>query len=156
MADSEFTKPKVGFGFGDEAEKAASPADGVETKKKKVDSSGEDGPKHRRGKLRHRQSKRSKSNAAKVSRDPVDAATAMSHVKRFEGTKFDQSVDVVFHLGVDTRQADQQVRGAVSLPKGIGKAKRVIAFCREDQVAAAKAAGAVEAGGVAGCSGRRA
>lgn len=147
MADTEFTKPKVGFGFGDEAEKApAQAAEGGESKKK-VESSGDDGPKHRKGKLRHRASKRTKANRTKMSSEPVDAATAMSHVKRFDGTKFDQSVDVVFHLGVDTRQADQQIRGAVSLPKGIGKAKRVIAFCKEDEVAAAKAAGAIEAGG---------
>ncbi|MEO1584811.1 MAG: 50S ribosomal protein L1 [Planctomycetota bacterium] len=145
MAESEFAKPKVGFGFGDEPEKSAQPAEGGG--EKKAAPVGDDGPKHRRGKLRHRMSKRSKANVAKASRDPVDAATAMSHVKRFDGTKFDQSVDVVFHLGVDTRQADQQIRGAVSLPKGIGKAKRVIAFCKDDDVQAAKDAGAIEAGG---------
>ncbi|MEL6498799.1 MAG: 50S ribosomal protein L1 [Planctomycetota bacterium] len=145
MADTEFSKPKVGFGFGDEAEKAAAPVEGGD--EKKAAASGDDGPKHRRGKLRHRQSKRSKANAEKASREPVDAATAMSHVKRFDGTKFDQAVDVVFHLGVDTRQADQQIRGAVSLPKGIGKAKRVVAFCKDDDVQAAKDSGAVEAGG---------
>jgi large subunit ribosomal protein L1 len=50
------------------------------------------------------------------------------------------------HLGIDPAQADQAIRGSVSLPKGIGVSKRVIAFCREDVVKAAKAAGAVEAG----------
>jgi len=50
-------------------------------------------------------------------------------------------------LGIDPKQADQLVRGSVSLPHGIGKTKRVIAFCGEDKVEDAKAAGAIEAGG---------
>ena len=51
------------------------------------------------------------------------------------------------HLGVDPRQADQNIRGSISLPHGIGKARKVIAFCDGDDVAAAAQAGAVEAGG---------
>jgi large subunit ribosomal protein L1 len=51
------------------------------------------------------------------------------------------------HLGVNVKHADQMVRGSVSLPKGIGKAKRVIAFCSSDQAKACIEAGAVEAGG---------
>ncbi len=50
-------------------------------------------------------------------------------------------------LGIDPRQADQMVRGSVSLPNGTGKDVRVIAFCDGDAVDAAKAAGAIEAGG---------
>lgn len=74
---------------------------------------------------------------------------AIAKLKSFKKTKFDQSVDIVVHLGIDAKQADQLVRGALALPHGIGKSKRVIAFCREDQVAIAKAAGAIEAGGEA-------
>jgi len=59
---------------------------------------------------------------------------------------FDQTVEMVLHLGIDPKQADQMIRGAVSLPKGIGQAKRVIAFCPDNLVELAKAAGAVEAG----------
>ncbi len=59
---------------------------------------------------------------------------------------FDQTVEVVLHLGIDPKQADQMIRGAVSLPKGIGKIKRVIAFCPEEMAESAKAAGAVEVG----------
>jgi large subunit ribosomal protein L1 len=103
--------------------------------------------KRRKGKLHFKPSKRMKTNFEKASREPMEAASAMAAVKRFQGTKFDQAVDVVFHLGIDTKQADQLVRGSVSLPKGIGKTKRVVAFCTSDQVDAAKAAGAVEAGG---------
>lgn len=106
-----------------------------------------EGEKRRSGKLRHKPSRRVLANREKASKEPMDAASAMAVVKRFEGTKFDQAVDVVFHLGIDTKHADQLVRGSVSLPKGIGKSKRVIAFCPSDVVADAKAAGAIEAGG---------
>jgi len=59
----------------------------------------------------------------------------------------DQTVELVMHLGIDPRQADQMLRGAISLPKGIGKSRSVIAFCDGPLVDEAKEAGAVEAGG---------
>lgn len=59
----------------------------------------------------------------------------------------DQTVEICLYLGVDPRQADQMVRGSLSLPRGTGKTKRVIAFCDEAMAEAARAAGAVEAGG---------
>jgi len=59
---------------------------------------------------------------------------------------FDQTVELVMHLGIDPRQADQMVRGSIALPKGIGRTKRVIVFCPDEMVEAAQAAGAVEAG----------
>jgi len=70
----------------------------------------------------------------------------IKRLKTFAKTKFDQSVDLVCHLGIDSRQADQMIRGSISLPKGIGVSKKVIAFCNEADAAAAKAAGAMEAG----------
>jgi len=78
---------------------------------------------------------------------PVPLDEAIQRLKSYSKTKFDQSVDLVMHLGIDPKQADQAVRGAVSLPKGVGAAKKVIAFVQEGDVAAAKAAGASEAGG---------
>jgi len=72
---------------------------------------------------------------------------AVRTLKQFKKTTFDQSVELNIHLGIDPRQADQLVRGSLSLPHGIGKTKRVIAFCSDDKVEAAKAAGAIEAGG---------
>lgn len=72
---------------------------------------------------------------------------AVKKVKSFKGPKFDQSVEICLHLGIDPKQADQAVRGSVSLPHGIGVDRRVIAFCREDVVPRAREAGAVEAGG---------
>jgi large subunit ribosomal protein L1 len=93
--------------------------------------------------------KRSKrySAAAKNATDkPVSVAEAVKKVKSFNPTKFDQSVNCVVWLGVDSKQADQLIRGAVSLPHGIGKSKKVIAFCEDSDIEAAKTAGAIEAG----------
>jgi large subunit ribosomal protein L1 len=62
------------------------------------------------------------------------------------GTKFTQSVNLVMNLGIDPKHADQMIRGALSLPKGIGKTKRVVAFCDGEDGEKAKAAGAIEVG----------
>jgi large subunit ribosomal protein L1 len=61
--------------------------------------------------------------------------------------KFDETVDVAMCLGVDPRHSDQMVRGAVTLPHGLGKDVRVVAFCKGEKEAEAKEAGADEAGG---------
>lgn len=58
----------------------------------------------------------------------------------------EQTVEISVHLGIDPRQADQMLRGAVSLPKGIGKQRRVIAFCEDSLAEECKQAGAIEAG----------
>ncbi|HSI34671.1 MAG: 50S ribosomal protein L1 [Phycisphaerae bacterium] len=94
-----------------------------------------------------RRSKRYKKAAEKAITAPVAVDAAIEVVKGFPGTKFDQSVELIFSLGIDPKQADQMIRGSVSLPHGIGKAKRVIAFCPPHLVDIAKAAGAIEAGG---------
>ena len=60
--------------------------------------------------------------------------------------KFDETVELHVRLGVDSRHADQQVRGAVVLPNGTGKTVRVLAFCKGNNVDAALAAGADFAG----------
>lgn len=78
---------------------------------------------------------------------PLPLDEAIQKLKTFKATKFDQSVDICLHLGIDAKQADQAVRGSVSLPHGIGAARRVIAFCKDDRVEPAKQAGAVDAGG---------
>jgi large subunit ribosomal protein L1 len=91
-------------------------------------------------------SKRYQKDAEKASSTPVSIDEGIRRLKSFSKTKFDQSVDLVCHLGIDARQADQMIRGSISLPKGIGASKRVIAFCNEADAEAAKAAGAIEAG----------
>jgi large subunit ribosomal protein L1 len=61
--------------------------------------------------------------------------------------KFDETVEIHIRLGVDSRHADQQVRGAVVLPNGTGKSVRVCVFCKEDKYEVAKNAGAEFVGG---------
>ena len=92
-------------------------------------------------------SKRYKEAATKAVADPQPVDKAVEVVKSFKGTKFDQSVELIFSLGIDAKQADQMIRGSLSLPHGIGKAKRVIAFCPDHLVTGALNAGAVQAGG---------
>ncbi len=79
--------------------------------------------------------------------EPVALDKAVDAVKAFKPTKFDQSVELIFSLGIDAKQADQMIRGSLSLPHGIGKSKRVVAFCPEHLAPVATAAGAVRAGG---------
>ena len=91
-------------------------------------------------------SKRYKSEFEKLGKEPVSLAEAVGKVKSFKSVKFDQSVECVLCLGIDPKQSDQLIRGSLSLPHGIGKKKKVIAFCPEEEVEAAIAAGAIEAG----------
>jgi large subunit ribosomal protein L1 len=90
--------------------------------------------------------KRNKAALEKVPQNPVTMDQALEVLKSFPPTKFDQTVELVVWLGIDPEQADQQVRGAISLPKGIGKSYKVIAFVPADMAEVAKGAGAVEAG----------
>ncbi len=91
--------------------------------------------------------KRSNKTFASDNAGPHTAANAVGVLKKFKQPKFDQAVECSMHLGIDPRQADQQLRGAITMPHGTGKTARVVCFCGEDKVEAAKAAGAVEAGG---------
>ena len=69
-------------------------------------------------------------------------ADALLLVKETATAKFDESIDIAVNLGVDARKSDQMVRGAVVLPKGIGKAVRVAVFAQGENVQKAKDAGA--------------
>jgi len=71
---------------------------------------------------------------------------AVKAVKAFKPTKFDPSIELSMHMGIDGKQADQILRGAISLPHGVGASKKVIAFCDGENIDKAKAAGAIEAG----------
>jgi large subunit ribosomal protein L1 len=72
---------------------------------------------------------------------------AVKLLKKMPPTKFDQSVELHLKLGIDAKQSDQSLRGALSLPAGIGRTSKVIAFCPPEMAEAAKKAGALEAGG---------
>ena len=71
-----------------------------------------------------------------------DTADAMELVVKTAPAKFDETVELHVKLGVDSRHADQQVRGAIVLPHGTGKTQRVLVFAKGDKAEAAKAAGA--------------
>jgi len=96
-----------------------------------------------------RRSKRFKKAEEKAQKflTPQTVDAAIAAVKTFDAPKFDQSVELIFSLGIDPKQADQTIRSSISLPHGIGKSKRVVAFCGENLIPAATAAGAIKAGG---------
>ena len=91
-------------------------------------------------------SKRYKKESEQSGKETVSLAAAVEKIKSFKSVKFDQTVECVMQLGIDPKQADQLVRGSISLPNGIGKQKRVIAFCEDSEIEAAQKAGAVDAG----------
>ncbi|GIN72219.1 50S ribosomal protein L1 [Bacillus sp. J14TS2] len=69
-------------------------------------------------------------------------AEAIELAKKVDFTKFDATVDASFRLGIDTKKADQQIRGAVVLPNGTGKTQRVLVFAKGEKAKEAEAAGA--------------
>ena len=71
-----------------------------------------------------------------------DATEALGLVVKTAPAKFDETVELHVKLGVDSRHADQQVRGAIVLPHGTGKTQRVLVFAKGDKAEAARAAGA--------------
>lgn len=71
---------------------------------------------------------------------------ALEIVEKNAKAKFDETVEIHFNLGVDSRHADQQVRGTVILPHGTGKVQRVLAFVKDDRIDEALVAGADFAG----------
>jgi large subunit ribosomal protein L1 len=71
---------------------------------------------------------------------------AVKLLKTLPPTKFDQSVEMHFKLGIDSKQSEQNIRGAISLPAGLGRSRKVVAFCPSEMVEDAKKAGAVEVG----------
>jgi large subunit ribosomal protein L1 len=79
----------------------------------------------------------------KVDSDKVyEPVEALELVKSISTAKFDETVEAAFRLGIDTKKADQQVRGAVVLPHGTGKTKRVLVFAKGEKAKDAENAGA--------------
>lgn len=76
-----------------------------------------------------------------------DLDEAVSLLKKAATAKFDESVELSFHLNVNPKFADQQIRGATVLPFGTGKSKKVLVFAKDHQEEEAKAAGADYVGG---------
>ena len=91
--------------------------------------------------------KRLKAATAKqTDKKPLPLAEAIKVLKSFDPVKFDQTVEVAMHLGIDPKQADQIIRGSIVLPHGIGKSLRVIVFAKGDKATEAEEAGADEVG----------
>jgi large subunit ribosomal protein L1 len=87
--------------------------------------------------------KKQKAFAGKVDSNKLYALTeAIAIIKECANAKFDESIDVAVQLGVDAKKSDQVVRGAVVMPNGTGKTKRVAVFAQGAKAEEAKAAGA--------------
>ncbi|PRO94591.1 50S ribosomal protein L1 [Lactiplantibacillus pentosus] len=90
-----------------------------------------------------KKSKQYQEAAKLVDRDKAyDVTEAVDLVKKMDFAKFDATVEVAFKLNVDTKQADQQLRGAVVLPNGTGKDQAVVVFAKGDKAKEAEEAGA--------------
>ncbi len=99
-----------------------------------------------------RRGKKLRTLMAKIKNDlskagPLPVKQAIATLKQHKRAKFDETVEIHMSLGIDTKQSDQLVRGAVALPHGIGKSVRVLVFTQGENVAKAKAAGADHVGG---------
>jgi large subunit ribosomal protein L1 len=94
-----------------------------------------------------KKSKRYRAAIAKQPQSSLPLDQAVEALKKYDSTKFDQTVEVHLRLGIDPNQADQIVRGSLVLPHGIGKTQRVIVFAKGDAAKAAETAGADEVGG---------
>lgn len=75
-----------------------------------------------------------------------EISEAISILKSQPATKFDQSVELAVRLGIDPKKGDQMVRGSISLPRGIGKTRKVIVFAAGEEAKQAREAGAAEVG----------
>lgn len=89
------------------------------------------------------QSKRNKTMSEKIDREKeYSLEEAIKILKENHKTKFDESVDLAIRLGVDPKKSDQNVRGSVTLPGGLGKKVRVLVFAKGEKAEEAKSAGA--------------
>jgi large subunit ribosomal protein L1 len=93
-----------------------------------------------------KKSKRYETMAKSRDKTALPLAEAIAKIKAFGTAKFDQTVEIHVRLGIDSKQADQLVRGSIVLPHGIGKTQRVVVFAKGDLADAARAAGADEVG----------
>lgn len=93
-----------------------------------------------------RPSRRYRSARESAVEEPLEIQEAVEALSGFAAAKFDETVEVCLRLGINPKKTDQMVRGAISLPHGIGKTLRVIAFAEGEKAEEAGAAGAVEVG----------
>ena len=89
-----------------------------------------------------KKSKRYRASLEKQPQDALPLEEAVETLKKYDSTKFDQTVEIHMRLGVDPNQADQIIRGSLVLPHGIGRSQRVVVFAKGDAATAAEEAGA--------------
>ena len=90
-----------------------------------------------------KKSKRFTTESSKVEKNKLySSEEAIKLVKETSSTKFDETIEIAMNLNLDTKKADQQLRGAIVLPNGTGKIQTVLALAKGDQAKAAKEAGA--------------
>ncbi len=94
-----------------------------------------------------RKSKKFERNRIKRREKALSLDEAVELIQNFESAKFDETIELAVKLGIDAKNSQQIVRGAVSLPHGVGRTVRVIAFAEGDAASAAKEFGAIEVGG---------
>ncbi|MBI1849523.1 MAG: 50S ribosomal protein L1 [Planctomycetes bacterium] len=93
-------------------------------------------------------SKRHRKNLERVDATKLHTIDeAITTLQNLSPTKFDETVEIVLNLSVDPKKTDQLIRGSVSLPRGLGREKKVIVFAEGNQADAARKAGAIEVGG---------
>ena len=93
--------------------------------------------------------KKYKDSAKQIDRSvQYEVNEALDLVVKTAPAKFDETVEIHIKLGVDSRHTDQQVRGAIVLPNGTGKTRKVLVFAKDAKVEEAKAAGADYVGGM--------
>jgi large subunit ribosomal protein L1 len=114
--------------------------DGLVIKKKKAA-----GVPPRRGKKLRNHLKNVEKRVRELGNVPLKQAIA--ELKKFKRAKFDETIEVHMNLGIDVTQSDQMVRGAIPLPHGIGKVRKVAVFAQGENAAKAKEAGADFVGG---------
>lgn len=96
----------------------------------------------------HKRSKRYAENEKALNgRRSAPLPEVVDLLKKTRATKFDETVDIAVRLGIDVKKSEQTVRGAISLPHGVGKTARVVCFAKGDKIEVAKSAGAIEVGG---------
>ena len=89
-----------------------------------------------------KKSKRYRASIEKQPKTPLPLKDAVEVLKKYDSTKFDQTVEIHMRLGVDPNQADQIIRGSLVLPNGIGKEVKVLVFAKGEKESEAQEAGA--------------
>ncbi len=96
--------------------------------------------------MKHRSKRYIESSSKTLKTSEYEVKEAVSVLKAFKRTKFNETVEIVMKLGIDPKRSDELVRGSLSFTKGIGKELRVVVFANDEKAESARKAGAIAAG----------